>query len=607
MKNWILGINPCVNYMNYHDPAVVLLNENKIIAGIEEERINGIKNSVGIFPQYSIKECLKIANINIDNITTVAIGYSPESSLIRTSVEMMRLIKNSNLSDISEKIINGNLIDGDVSKKFLIDINYGIADILNRHKLFEDEDDLKNYVANFVGNKNVEVKFYDHHMAHAASAFYTSSFDEAIGIVIDGVGEYSSTSIWKITEKEFSKVLDLPMPNSIGYFYAAATAFLGFKPFSGEGKLMALAPYGKMNIEILESLNKIIDTSKDIYNVKEFVSSNFGDYLMLDIEKAIASLSEVLGTRPRRENEEIISYHKDFAFVVQYILEKAVLNLVNYGINLTGINNVCAAGGVFLNCKMNMIIREESMAKDFFVQPIASDAGLALGSALLVEKKHLKNGFKTLALGTSYSNDDIEMILKECNLECKKSSNITKETAILLSEGKIVCWFNGRMEMGARALGSRSILADPRKKDVSDFINKFIKHREKWRPFACSIIKERAGDILLNYVDGKDYPFMIEAFKVKDEWINEIPAVIHCADNTTRPQLVSKDTLPIYYQLINEFFNITGIPLLLNTSFNDKGQPIIMTPKESIKFYFSNPVDVLVMGDYIINSKKRSV
>ncbi len=259
---------------------------------------------------------------------------------------------------------------------------------------------------------------------------------------------------------------------------------------------------------------------------------------------------------------------------------------------------VCA-GGIFMNCKMNMFIREESDAKEYFVQPLAGDVGLIIGAGLLKSRNHNFNEL-SLELGSEYSDEEIELALRNANYPFYKKSNIDKEVARLLADGKVVCWFEGRMESGARALGNRSILADPRTYEMSERINREIKHRETWRPFACSVLEESCGDIFENYNSKHIYPFMIEAFKVKSEWQRIIPAVIHKADGTSRPQTVSKCSKPLYYNMIKEFENITGCPLVLNTSFNDKGQPIVMTPQLALNFFEKNPVDALAIGNYLV-------
>lgn len=293
------------------------------------------------------------------------------------------------------------------------------------------------------------------------------------------------------------------------------------------------------------------------------------------------------------------------AWAVQNILEKSIIELINWAIQATGITNVCAAGGVFMNCKMNMVVRENSLAKNYFVQPLAGDAGLVIGAGLLATKSNFKGSFSGLNLGPEYSDEEIEAVLCAAGVKYRKADDLAYEVAQFIAQGKIVGWFEGRMEMGARALGSRSILADPRDPNMSDRINYLIKHREKWRPFACSVLEDFCDDIFENYDCEKAFPFMIEAFKVKEAWVKKIPAVVHRADGTSRPQTVNKNVKPLYYGMINHFKDITGCPLVLNTSFNDKGQPIVMSPELAVDFHKRIPIDVLAIGSFLVERSEH--
>lgn len=588
-KEYILSINPCTYGLNYHDPSIAILEDGKIVAAIEEERLNGIKGSKGIFPAKAINECLKLAKIELENIDKIAVPYEPNLWKERFKLEVSKILSTSKNNKC---IVDTSIILDEIEK----------SNIVNRYDFFSSQEKVKNLIKSKVGISNVDIEFYDHHLSHMASAYYASGFKTSVGVVVDGIGEVSTTTIWKIVDGKFEKILDIKYPNSLGYFYALATAFLGFKPWEQEGKLMALAPYGKRNEELLEKMESIITFKNGIYDVSNFINTNSSGFLMVDIDKSINSIENILNIPSRKRDGEILEIHKDFAWAVQYLLEKAVIQLVNWGIERTGIKDVCVAGGIFMNCKMNMVVRENSKADNYFVQPLAGDLGLVIGSGLLASSiKDLT--FNSLSFGPSFADEDIKKELDSYNLNYKKSDNIEQDVAELLSKGNIICWFQGRMEMGARALGNRSILADPRGPKVSDIINERVKHREVWRPFACSMLDDYADSILVNKKD-KSYPFMIEAFKVKDEWIEKIPAVIHKADGTTRPQTVKKDVYPRYYNMINNFYKLTGCPLVLNTSFNDKGQPIVMPPKLAIEFFIKNDVDILAIENYIVYKNK---
>lgn len=589
-KEYILSINPCIYGLNYHDPSVAIFEDGKILVAVEEERLNGVKGAKGFFPEKAIEKCLNIANLKISDINKIAIPYDPNLWGERLDLELDNIITAS----VNNEFINEEII---VSK-------FKESNIINRYSFFNDKTKIEKLLRNKLGIEyNIPIEFYGHHLSHIASAYYASNFESATGIVVDGIGEASTTTIWKIQKGKFEKILDIKYPNSLGYFYAIATAFLGFKPWEQEGKLMALAPYGKYNREIMEKLATIISLKNSIYDVSSFVLDNSTGFLMVDMAKAISLLEQLLHINSRKNGEPILEIHKDFAWAIQHLIEEAVIRLVNDGVEKTGIKKVCAAGGIFMNCKMNMVVRENANIIDFFVQPLAGDLGLVIGSGALASQNVNISQFNTLSFGPKYSNEQIKEELGKNNLIYSKSEHIERDVALLLNEGKIVCWFQGAMEMGARALGNRSILADPRGPMISDIINERVKHRENWRPFACSMLDDCSMEILNNKKVDRTYPFMIEAFKVKGNWIDKIPAVIHKADKTTRPQLVSKFVYPRYYNLINEFYKITGCPLILNTSFNDKGQPIVESPKLAIEFFKKNDVDILAIGDYIAKKK----
>lgn len=589
----ILSINPCVYGLNYHDPSIAIIIDGKVAYGIEEERINGIKGSKGMFPTNSIKEGFNYCGLSWEDITGIAIGYSPKLWMKRLDLELSKIINdnmtiesckvNYNATRIMDRIISANLSD--------------------RYLFFCDKEKVNQLISEKCGmpsNLNIPISYFEHHQSHIASSYTLSGFSEAIGVVVDGIGETAATSLWKISDNKYEKIMQLDYPNSLGYFYALATRFLGFEPWCHEGKTMALAAYGLKDQDIYSLLETIVNVNNEIYDVSRFINDNAKDFLMVDEEKAVKSLERMLGFSARKKDEPITKNHVNFAWAVQNILERCVTNLVNYAVKITGIENVCVAGGVFMNCKMNMVVRENSLAKNFYVQPLAGDLGLVIGSGMLMSECANKEICTCIDYGPDYSDDEIEQLLIARNAKYVKCDDIADNVAKLIADGKVVCWFEGRMEMGARALGSRSILADPREAGMSDKINELVKHREKWRPFACSVLEEYCSEIFENYDEGKSYPFMIEAFTVKPEWRKRIPAVIHRADNTSRPQSVNTHCKVLYHRMISYFYQLTGCPLVLNTSFNDKGQPIIMTPDLAVDFFDKIPVDALAIGHFLL-------
>ena len=587
----LLGINPCIYGLNYHDPAVVVLIDGRVVFGVEEERCNRVKHSKGVFPSLALAECLTYCNLTWDDIDAVVIGYEPALWMNRLNLELLDII-NPFVSCVSNSIqIRGSEIVEKIIR----------TNIVDRYTFFRSQENVRKLIIEKCSPlETTKVMFCEHHLAHIASSYEVSGFSEAVGIVVDGIGETAVTTLWRIQNHQYEKILQIDYPNSLGYFYAIATKFLGFEPWGGEGKTMALAAYGKKNKEIADRLKSAFTLNGAFYDVSHFMHNHNAGFLMMNEDELIHELEALLGFSAREKDASITDEHIDFAWFVQDYLERSVIRLINYAVQKTGIVNVCAAGGVFMNCKMNMVIRETSEATNFYVQPLSSDIGLTVGAGLYHTSQKHRFCMNSLDLGPEYSDNEIEEALIRSSFKSIVPIDLASTVAEFIAEGKIVCWFEGKMEMGARALGSRSILANPQIPSMSDKINKMIKHREKWRPFACSILKEYCSIVLENYDSRKDYPFMIEAFRVKEEWKSKIPSVIHKADGTTRPQTVSCETNPLYYKLIKRFYDITGCPLILNTSFNDKGQPIVMTPKDAVDFFETIPVDVLVIGKYML-------
>jgi len=333
--------------------------------------------------------------------------------------------------------------------------------------------------------------------------------------------------------------------------------------------------------------NVRIGADYDVTNLTKYKNSS--DQLRI--------LESWIGKPPREYGEPIKQWHKDVAAVAQQVLEQILTDLVDYNINKHRETNVCLAGGVFLNCKANKKIRELDSVGDLFIQPVSNDAGVGIGGALYPFSPEEVDPMESLYFGPSYSNPEIRSVLRQNKLDVKKSDNIYTDVAQYLAAGKLVGWFQGRTELGPRALGNRSILADPRSISSRDNVNEYVKHREKWRPFAPSILEEEIEEYL---VDSCNAPYMIQTFDVRPEKTDEIPAVLHPNDDTVRAQTVNEQQNPRYHQLIKEFDNITGVPVVLNTSFNDSGEPIVNHPREAIRDFYSMGLDVLAINDYLL-------
>lgn len=565
MNDLVLGINACIYGLNYHDPCACLVQGDKIIFAIEEERINRIKHSCGKFPIGAVEMCKQIAQQKGLEIDNVALGYEP----------MLWVNRKNSLN--SEHCVP--------------------QDIHARYEMI---------IRSASGLPNAKIHFYEHHMAHAASAFYSSGFNESICVVVDGVGETATASIWLANKDGIKKYHECTMPNSLGYFYAASTAFLGFQPWSAEGKLMALAPYGKNNDEIRAKIHHLFSADYSEYDVSPLIINCLKDGYMLDIEKSNQVFNDFFHHASRHPNDCIDDWHRDFAYIVQDSVEQAVLNYIKRWMNKTRCKNVCCAGGLFMNCKMNGVLRRNLQADNFFVQPIAGDAGTALGAAFLCNAENTKTNvpyfdLEELSLGIEYNDPQVLEAILNSKVKFHSSNCIAKEVAQMLNDNKIVAWFQGRNELGARALAHRSILSAPKELKMADEINSRIKHRENWRPFACSILEDFAQDVLKDYKLSSFAGFMIEAYQVHKEWISKMGAVIHQADFSTRPQVVRADkSNALYYEMIMSYYKISGIPFVLNTSFNDKGQPIIVTPVDAIDFFITHDIDALVINNYVI-------
>ena len=425
-----------------------------------------------------------------------------------------------------------------------------------------------------------KMRFVNHHTAHALSSYYVSGFDYSNIISLDGYGG-SESGVLGIGEKdEFRVIKSIPNKSSWGHLYSEITRMLGFKFHSDEGKVMGLAAYGQP-----------IDD--------EFTFINWSDDIPIIDKKGFAKYLSSL--KPRAKGEELNQFHKDLAATVQRTLERAAIQMSSYLYNITGSKNLCMSGGCALNCSMNGVLLRTNHVDNIFVQPAANDVGTALGAAVTVYKEvagHRPNIILNHPYyGPDYTNEHVANELKQFKVRNYKHCNtITKEVAALLADNKTIGWFQGRMEFGPRALGGRSILANPKNREMKDIVNKEIKGREPWRPFSPSILESRCS----TYVkDPCNSPFMIIAFQGIEQNISEIISAAHI-DNTIRVQTVRKDTHPKYWELISEFEKITGVPAVLNTSFNVAGQPIVCSPRDAIMTFFGCGLDYLAIEDYLV-------
>lgn len=562
----ILGINA------FHgDSSAALLVDGHLSAAVEEERFNRIKHWAGV-PLAAARACLDGSHPD-----HIAISRNPRARLGR---KVFRVA----VRPLSWRLAAARAYNsGRVAAVSNVLASAGIRAASAR-----------------------PIHFVEHHRAHLASAFFCSPFDSAAVVSIDGFGDFSSI-MWGVgTGNQIDVCGSVCYPHSLGIFYTAFTQFLGFPKYGDEYKMMGLAAYGEPRF-----VNQVrdvvrIDGAQCRLNLDYFQHHTKGVDMTWEGREPV--LSPVYSDRlvktfgdPRAPRSEIEQWHADLAASVQAVMEERYLALLNYVQRETGQKAVCLAGGVALNCVVNGMILDRTDFQDIFVQPAAHDAGTAVGAALYVQHQLLRAPrdyvMRHVYYGPAYSDFDMLQAMDAAGATYRHmgKEELISHTAKLIADGKIVGWYQGRMEFGPRALGNRSILADPRRADMKEILNRRIKYREPFRPFCPSILAEAATDWFeTNYPS----PFMVLAFKIKPTQRERIPAVTH-GDGTGRLQTVERDVNPLYWELIRRFGDLTGVPVLLNTSFNEN-EPIVNTPAEALDCFLRTQMDVLVMGPYFL-------
>jgi len=577
---YILGINA------YHpDSSAAIIHDGKLIAAAEEERFLRIKHWAG-FPKEAIRYCLKEANIGLEELDYIALNRDPKANFYKKVIFI--LLNRPSLSLIKSRLSNILKIEG-------------LKDILSKEFL--------------VPKEKIKAKIHniEHHRAHLASAFFVSPFKKATVVSLDGFGDFTSCMVGKGEDNKIKVLSAVNYPHSLGLIYTAFTQFLGFKKFGDEYKVMGLAAYGKPKyLQQMEEILILKPEGKFALNLDYFAFYKKGQGMLWNNTEPI--LEDVFSDKfsqkfgpPRRHVEELSPLHYDLAASLQAMYEKAFFHILNYAYKLTGISHLCLAGGCALNSLANGKIFEYSPFKEIYIQPGASDAGGSLGAGYYLYHQILAHKREFLMQhaywGPGFSEDEIGKVIAErekelegCFIErVEDDDKLCHKAAELIAQGKIVGWFQGRMEWGPRALGNRSILVDPRRKEMKDILNERIKRREWFRPFAPAILLEKVGEYFQ-----RDYPdpFMLKVYPIKEDKRELIPAVTH-ADGTGRLQTVSKEENPLFWKLIKEFEKITGVPVLLNTSFNEN-EPIVCAPKEALDCFLRTKLDILVMGNYLI-------
>jgi carbamoyltransferase len=559
----------------YHDSAAAILKNGKTIAAVEEERFSRNKFDDG-FPKMAINYCLEEAGIAVNDLDCVAF-YD------KSILKFERLL--DNYISVAPRGLRSFL---DVIPKWI-------------HKRLWVKDEIKKYLG-YSG----KIIFPEHHLSHAAYSYFSSGFEKSAILTVDGIGEWTSTSYGSAEGNKIKLIGDIRWPHSLGMFYSAFTYYLGFRVNEGEYKLMGLSSYGKSKYHDL-ILNELIDVKEDgslHLNMKYFAFT----YDKIMITK---KFEELFGIPTRKEDSKIEQIHFDIGASAQSVLEEVLLKMVNHVFKETNEKNLCLGGGVALNGVANNKILKEGPFENIHIPPSPGDAGSAVGCAAYAYYSFLNNNRiietesseiikNNVYVGPEYKNEEIKLFLISNNIEFEEfdKKGLLEKTAKLIEEQNVVGWYQGRMEWGPRALGNRSILADPRNEKMKEILNEKIKHREKFRPFAPSILEEYTKEYFEIEIPS---PYMLLVANVKKPEI--IPAITH-VDGTGRLQTVSKKVNPLYYDLISEFFKLTNVPVLINTSMNVRGEPIVNTPEQAYQMILKTDMDYLAMGNYLVRRKK---
>lgn len=583
----ILGLNA------YHgDSSACLVMDGKLVASAEEERFRRIKHWAG-FPTEAIKYCLKEGCIPLDKIAHIAINRNPRSHLLKKA--LFAFSRRPSLSAIKDRLANAGRIQ-----------------------------DIKDMLSKEFGINSAEIKAHihniEHHRAHMGSSFFVSPFESAAVVSVDGFGDFVST-MWGEGKGSNITVHDqVNFPHSLGLFYLAITQYLGFMNYGDEYKVMGLAPYGKPTE--MEKLRKVVllkAKGKFELFLDYFLHHSEGVSMVWNngeprVGKVYSEkLVELLGAA-RSKDEPITEYHKNIAASLQEMYEDVFFHTLNHVYSQTKNRNLCLSGGCAMNSVANGKIFNRSPFKDVYIQSAAGDGGGAIGAAYWVWNKVLGNSrcftMDHAYWGPGFSNAEISSALRvlsselesqQCTVEkIENEAVLCRRTAERVAEGKVIGWFQGRMEWGPRALGNRSIIGDPRRADMKDILNLKIKRRESFRPFAPSIIREAVGEW---FETDYDVPFMLQVYQIQEGKRREIPAVTH-VNGSGRLQTVTENQNRRYYQLIKSFESITNVPIVLNTSFNEN-EPVVCTPQEALDCFLRTKMDVLVMGNWFLERQVK--
>jgi carbamoyltransferase len=555
----VLGIN-CV----YHESAAALLVDGKLVAAVEEERFNRIKHGKEAsfdnphqLPERSIRYCLKAAGLTAKDIDHVGYSFDPKRR---------------------RKSYRSDWWDPKFEETFNLRIGQVPAAV----------DEL---LGRTLGKR---LHFVSHHLAHAASAYFPSTFDRAAVLTIDGIGETAGASLAKAVGTNIKEVEVFDYPHSMGFLWEVFSGYLGFSHYDAS-KTMGLAAYGNPAV-YREKFQSILRSEQENFGVAQGLLGMTAD----SQEKVVALFGP-----PRHEDDPFEDRHGDIAAALQEATDAAVMALVRRIKRIVPSDNLCLSGGVGLNCVANEVVLKSGEFANLFIPSAPHDGGTAIGAAFAVhvdtQKKLPQRGYSTPYLGPSFNKREIAAAIKASGLAARRSKSPARDAAKLIADGKIVAWFQGRMEFGPRALGNRSLLADPRRPEMRDILNQKVKHREDFRPFAPSVLSEHADDWFEVGPRTASHEFMLFTPRVNADKLDRIPAVVH-KDGTARVQLVSRKLNPRYHELISAFHKLTGVPIVVNTSFNDS-EPIVCTPTDAIVTFRKSGIDALVIDDMVLVAK----
>jgi carbamoyltransferase len=593
----ILGL---IYYEDFGQPAACLLQEGQLMAWAEEERFVRVKQAKGYFPGQAIRYCLQAGGITFDDIDEIAYGWDATRYRWQYPLHLGRSFLRDRLryraSRVSDPVLRRRPPLGSA-------VSSGLRDLLGMqpgHLTQQLHMGLRQ--AGFTTANYPPIHFVGHHHAHAATAFYHSGFEQSAVLVYDGHGEEKTISMWRGEGQGLTLLHQQKIPHSLGWFYSMFTEYLGWSPNEGEVKLMGLAPYGGPDPAIAAVVADVLQLRPQGIALNPafsfYQNRSYGQFFS-DL------LVEKLGL-PRGQYEPITDRHRAIAWAVQQRLELAGAHLARLALQKAGSRRLCLSGGVALNCKLNGQLAQLPEVEQLFVQPVSHDAGVSLGAAMVraqAQGADPRHKLEHLHWGPAFTDEEIEAVLQRNGIRYVRLSEAERpqRVARLLAAGKLVGWFQGRMEIGPRALGGRSILADPRSAASAHQVNARVKFRENWRPFALSVLAEEAPRL---FAAPHKAPFMTTAHAVLPQALPQLQGGLHQGDGTTRPQTVRREVHPAFYAVIKAFHAETGVPAVLNTSFNVKGEPIVCTPEDALRCFFGTGLHGLALGGFWVEKER---